>query len=577
MTRVDPITRQVIRNALRAAAGEMQASLVKTAHNPLLYEVQDFGMVLTNRFGELIAEGSGLPGFLACLPPTIKSGRSVIGAENFRDGDVVLTNEPDDTGTHISDTVLYTPVFYRGELVAFAAVMAHWADIGGITPSGWCPYSTSLHQEGMIFSHNKLFDGGDLNRELLRFILRNVRFPGLVEGDLNAKIACCRTGAARYLALCERYGAELVEEAMLEAFALAERRMRAEIRAIPDGTYRAEGALDHDGVVLERPRSVAVAVTVEGEELTVDWNGTSEVAKGPVNHPLVGTAALCATVLKSLTTPDDATNEGHLRPLVVKAPPDTLVSARYPAPCDSYGYAAELIIHLVIKALAQAVPERCPAATYQMAAFNLVRDDPRFGRPFIYGEPLDGGGGAFPHDDGPSGIMFLGNGDAPNTPVEIVEARYPVLVTRYTFNPEHRGVGRFRGGYGVIRDYRILEDHIYLQTSTENNRHPMWGLEGGGDAGETVVVINEGTPRQVTLDDRVTDFGPFGPGDTISFRTANGGGWGSPEDRDIAKIAQDVRNGLLTVEAAHRLYRVDRGELERELERLRGPGRKEFS
>lgn len=559
---VDPITRQVIRNALGATAREMQTALVKTAHNPLIYEVQDFGLVLTNRLGQMVAESSGLPGFLACLPPTIQSG---IQRVRFAEGDILLSNEPDDTGTHISDTALYLPVFFEGKLVAFTAVMAHWADIGGITPGGWCPYSISLHQEGMIFAHNKLYSGGALNEELLRFILRNVRFPKLVEGDLNAKISACKTGARRYAALCQRYGAEVVEQAMFEVFALSEARMRREISTIPDGRYRAEGKIDHDGVELGKAHTIQVNVTVAGDEMTIDWTGTAPVAKGPINHPLVGTAALCATTLKSLTMPFDATNDGHLRPLTVTAPPDTLVSAAYPAPCDSYGYVAEVIVHLIVRALAQAIPERCPAATYQMCAYNLSRE----GRdPFICGEPVDGGGGALPHDDGPSGIMFAGNGDAPNTPVEVLESRYPLRVLCYTFNLENRGVGKYRGGFGVIRDLEILESGISLQTSTENNRHPLWGLAGGGDAGTTQILINAGTDHEVELDDRVT-FYPVSKGDTLSLRTANGGGWGDPKERDRRRIAHDVRNGLLRPEEAAEQYSVDLAELQALIEETR--------
>jgi N-methylhydantoinase B len=536
----------------------MQTALVKTAHNPLIYEVQDFGLVVTNRFGQMIAEGSGLPGFLACLPPTIQSGLAKV---RFADGDILLSNEPDDTGTHISDTVLYLPVFYRGELVAFTAVMAHWADIGGITPGGWCPSSISLHQEGLIFSHNKLYSGGVVNDELMRFILRNVRFPKLVEGDLNAMISACETGARRYAALCDRYGVETVEQAMIETFAHSESRMRREIAAIPDGSYSAEAKIDHDGVEPGKPHHLQVTVTVEGDEMSIDWTGTGPVARGPINHPLVGTAALCATTLKSLTMPFDATNDGHLRPLTVTAPPDTLVSAGYPAPCDSYGYVAEVIVHLIVRALAQVIPDRCPAATYQMCAYTLSRE----GRdPFICGEPVDGGGGAFPHDDGPSGIMFAGNGDAPNTPVEVIESRYPLRVLRYTFNLENRGVGKYRGGFGVVRDLEILEDGISLQTSTENNLNPLWGLVGGGDAGVTRILINAGTDREVILDDRVTNY-PVGRGDTVSLRSANGGGWGDPRERDLSRIVQDVRNGFLELEQAAEQVGVNAAELQERL------------
>ncbi len=553
---IDPITRQVIRNALVATAKEMQTTLVKTAHNPLIYEVQDFGMVLTNRFGQMIAEGSGLPGFLACLPPTIQSGLELT---TFNEGDILLSNEPDDTGTHISDTVLYMPIFYKGDLVAFSAVMAHWADIGGMMPGGWCPNSVSLHQEGLIFSHNKLYDAGVLNKELHRFILRNVRYPKLVDGDLNAKISSCQTGARRYLALCERYSKETVEEAMLETFKLSEERMRREIESIPDGSYSAEAFIDHDGVVRGKRHRMQVNITVKGDSMHIDWEGTDPVAKGPINHPFVGTAALCATTLKSLTMPLDATNDGHLRPLTVTAPRNTLVSAYYPAPCDSYGYVAEIIVHLIVRALAEIIPERCPATTYQMCAYSLSREGEKG---FIGGEPVDGGGGAFPHDDGPSGIMFAGNGDAPNTPIEVMENRYPMRFSEYSFNLNHRGIGKYRGGYGVVREFQVLEDNIDFKSSTENNQNPFWGLAGGGDAGVSTIIINPRSSAEIILNER-TDNLWLSKGDTIRIESPNGGGWGKPEERDPKRIAADVKNGFISLDDAVKQYKQDKDLLEK--------------
>ena len=561
MKNTDPITRQVIRNAVRSAALEMQTTIIQTAHSPLIYEVQDFGVVMTNRFGQLISEGAALAGFLACLPPTIQSGISLFGENGFAEGDVLLSNEPYDTGTHISDVALYTPVFFEDRLVAFTSVMAHWADIGGSVAGGWAPNTTSVHQEGLIFSHNKLYDAGTPNSELLRFILNNVRAPSAVEGDLNAKIAACYTGAKRYQELCHRYGAAEVEQALIEVMDRSEDRMRSEIFAFPDGKYSATTMLDHDGINLDKPCKVAVTVTVSGDELTIDWSGSDPVAEGPVNHPMVGTVALCGTVMKYLTMPDDATNDGHLRSLSVTAPRNTIVSAEYPAPCDSYGYVAELIVHLLIRALADAVPERCPAATYQMFSFFFSRTNERYGRSFIYAEPVDGGGGAFPHDDGPSGIMFVGNGDAPNTPAEIVESRYPVRISSYRINTDNIGIGKYRGGYGVIREYEILEDHVVMDTATENNKNPLWGLNGGGNTGTALTIINRGTGDEVVLVDRVAEYGPLMAGDRVSFITGNGGGWGNPSDRPIDLIVADVRNELLEVDQAIQLYDIGKSEL----------------
>lgn len=562
MSAVDPITRQVIRNALRSAAGEMQSSLVKTAHSPLIYEVQDFGVAITDACGRLVGEGAALAGFLGCLPPTVQHGLEIFGVDGFCEGDIILANEPYDTGTHISDTVVYMPVFFDGQLVAFTAIMAHWADIGGFAPGGWCPSTTDVHQEGLIFNHLKLYDGGKLNRELHRLILRNVRAPEAVDGDLNGLIASCNTGARRFQELCSRYTVSTVEQALDDIYGASERRMRREIAEMPDGTYHAEAFLDHDGVNRGQRCRIAASVTIDGDRMLIDFEGSDPATKGPVNNPFVGTRALCATILKSLTMPDDATNDGHLRVIEVKAPYNSIVSPEYPAPCDSYGYVAELVEYVVLRALADAMPDRIPAPSYQMYAYHLVRTGAGHGSSFICAEPVDGGGGAFPHGDGPSGIMFLGNGDAPNSPVEVLEATYPVRFERYTFNPVNRGVGQYRGGYGVIREFRVIEDGAELTMSTDNNANPLWGLQGGGDAGSSVTVITAPDGQETSYTDREGGVGPLRAGTVISIRTANGGGWGDPARRDPALIAADIRNEMLTIEQAVADYGVSREAIE---------------
>ncbi len=555
-TDLDPITIQVIRGAIKAVAEEMMVSLIKTAHNPLIYEVQDFGVGLSSHHGHLLADGSGLPGFIGCLPRTVQSGLQVIGADGFAEGDIVLSNEPYDTGTHISDTVVYMPIFHDGRLEAFSAIMAHWADIGGRTPCGWCPDSTDVHQEGLIFPHLKLHDAGELNRELHRLILANVRFPSVVEGDLNAMIAACRTGALRYGALCERYGADALRDAMAQVFDQSERRMRREITAIPDGEYKAETHMDHDGVEIDKPFTMRVSVTVDGDELRIDWEGTDPVTKGPVNHPGPGTEALGEVAIKSLLMPMEPMNHGHLRPISVTMPDDTVVNPSYPAPSDSYGYVGEMVIHLVVRALSAAIPELCPACTYQLCAASFYRMDPRAGDPFILGEPVDGGGGALPHDDGPSGTIFVGDGDAPNTPVEVIEGRFPILMRRYTFNPAGAGPGKYRGGFGVIRDYEMLEDDILVQTANENSVCPPWGLFGGESAGASKIVLWVGSSREKVTSGRFADLGPFNRGDRVSVRTGGGGGWGNPKERDPDRVRDDVLNEFITAEEAASIYGI---------------------
>jgi len=554
--RVDPITMQVIRNALVSAAEEMRVALVKTAHNPLIYEVQDFAVGLLTTHGEMLAEGTSLPLFLACLPATIENGLKKYGSDGFKPGDIVVANDPYTTGTHISDTAIYMPIFYWGELVAFSANMAHWADVGGKSPGGWCPDSTDVHQEGMLFPHLKLYEEGRLNETLMDFILANTRFPQLVRGDLGAQIAACRTGGLRYVTLCEKHGAETVRDAMEFVFDQSEALMRRLIRAMPDGEWSAESCLDHDGVEKTRRRKIRVTVRIQRDELIVDFTGTDETASGPVNLPLIGARAAAEIAIKSVTVPHEPSNAGYGRPLKVISPPHTLTNPSRPAPCDSFGYAALLIIDLVSEALSNAVPDRCPAGEYMLFGGWLYRSDPRFGKPFIYIDPVCGGGGALPFDDGADGLIFHGDGDAPNTPVEVAETRYPVRIDRYEFHSEEYGIGKFRGGLGTIRDYRVVTDNIYIQIANEQTVCRPHGLQGGHPGGINRLVVWPGKKKEQVLTERIAHFGPFNTDEVISCRTAGGAGCGDPLERDPDRVRWEVLNELLTSEKAKEYYGV---------------------
>jgi N-methylhydantoinase B len=554
--RVDVVTAEIIRNGFTSAALEMNKALVRTAYNPLLYEVQDFGLGIVSPDGLLWAEAPGVTVFLGAMPDTVKTGLERHGADGFADGDVVIANDPYLTGTHISDTSVYLPVFHEGQLVAFTIATAHWADIGGKTPGGWCPDSTDVYQEGLCFTHQKLVDAGRPNQDLWDFIEQNVRFPRVVRGDLDAQIAACRQGAARIQALCCKYQADTVTAAMDFAIAQTDEAMRREIAKIPDGVYSAAIDMDHDGVAKGVRRRISLTLTVESDRIRASFEGTSETAQGPINVPAIGTRSAVRSAVKGLLMPVDPTNEGHFLALDFDLPPGLVVSPERPAPCDSYGYVCVALVELAIRAMSVAVPDRCPAGSYQLFGVYLFRVDPRDGRPFIFIDPIDGGHGARPHADGPS-LIFMADGDTPNTPVEVIETRYPIRCERHAYLPGVEGAGTYRGGLGIARDFRVLEPGTFMQCAIENTRDSIArGLDGGGDGHPSVIVIWPETENELRLQERTSFFGPLGPGDLVSVRSGGGGGWGSPRARDPDRVARDVRDELLTPEQATAVYGV---------------------
>jgi N-methylhydantoinase B len=553
---VDVVTAEIIRNGLAAAALEMNTTLIRTAFNPLLYEVRDFGLGIVSADGLLWAEAPGITLFLGALPDTIKTGVAGHGPAGFADGDIVIANDPYLTGTHISDTSVYLPVFVGHELVAFTIVTAHWADIGGKTPGGWCPDSTDVYQEGLCFSHQKLIDAGDPNHDLWNMIETNVRFPTTVRGDLNAQIAACRQGAARVVALCTKYGSATVRAAMEHVIERTDAATRREIEKFPDGRYSASIALDHDGVLKEVPRRVALTLQIDGDRIRASFEGTSDVAHGPINVPAIGTRSAVRAGLKGLLMPRDTTNEGHFLALDFDLPPGLVVSPERPAPCDSYGYVGNALVDLTIQALSQAVPDRCPAGSYQLFGLYLYRVDSRDGDPFIYIEPTCGGHGGRPSADGPT-LIFLADGDTPNTPTEVVETRYPIRCERHALLPGTEGAGRQRGGLGITRDYRVLEEGIYLQCAIENTREALAkGSHGGGAGKPSLIMVAPGTEDEDRVQERTSFYGPLRRGVLVSARSGGGGGFGHPLTRDPEQVAGEVRDELLTVEQARELYGV---------------------
>ncbi len=556
MSKPDIITAEVIRNGIIAAAQEMGTTLVRTAYNPLLYDVQDYGLAIVSPQCETWAEAPGMTVFVGALPHTVNSGIEVHGLDGFEEGDVIIANDPYTTGNHISDMSIYMPVFYEGKLLAFTASVAHWADVAGKTPGGWCPDSVDVYQEGICFAHEKVIAAGEKVKGMWGVIRSNTRYPDIVIGDMQAQIASCRQGAERLQKLCSKYGFETVQDSMALAINSTENDTRRHIRDIPNGTYEAQQMMDHDGVITGVPFPMNIQLRIEDEEVFVSFEGTSETRAGPVNAPEYAVRSVVRAAIKGVISPTEPSNEGDFLPINFDIPPGLVISPQRPAPVDSYGYVCIAAYELCMRAMSQAIPERCIAGGATLCMPTISRFDPREGRPFILSDPFDVGNGARPNADAPTMSINV-MGDVPNSPVEVVEMRYPLRIERFGLRTEVSGHGKYRGGAGIFRDYRMLEEGVTLFSALENARETIArGADNAGDGGPAQVVFNDGSKDELVLNDR----GPF-PGklktdDVISMCSGGGGGWGDPQARDPQQVLADVRDERLSIDEARDIYKV---------------------
>lgn len=555
--RVDPITVEVIRHGLAAAADEMKINLMRTAYNPIIYEVLDFSVGLFDAAGDMVAQSAGLPIFLGNLGPSVKQIIADVGVDRMTPGDVYLINDTYTVGTHLNDVVVCSPVFLAdgATLVGFAASRAHWLDIGAVSPGGWTTDTTEIYQEGIRLRSIQLYRAGELNRDVYRILEDNVRFADSVMGDLRAQMAASRTGERRLVELIDRFGRETVQAATAEMFRLEEAASRAAIAAMPDGVYEAESFMDDDGVVLGRNRPVKVTVRIDGEELTVDLTGSSPQTVGPINCGWAATLSGARIALKAITNPHSLVNEGTFRPLHLVVPDDSMFNAKMPAPSAVYGLILMTLCDTIFKALAPAIPDRIPAAHYaDVSAIFLFGTHPQTKAPWLHVEAEGGGWGANQGRDGESVMIAIADGDTRNVPIEIVEAKYPLRIDRYTVRPDSGGPGRYRGGLGHYRDYHILADDCRITTTQERSQCPPWGLNGGGAAQTNRVVVNPDHPDPVVIQKCTGK--PVRRGDVVSCQTGGGGGWGLPAERPAEDVRLDVLRGYVSLEAAARDYNV---------------------
>lgn len=554
MSRVrDPFTLEIIKEALVAIGDEMFVSLGRTSKSPIIYEVLDYACGLTDGRGRMLAQGQGVTGFLGTLTQAVEEVRRKFGDHIFP-GDIFITNDPyGGGGTHPSDVSLILPVFFRGAIAAFMVNKAHWTELGGKDPGSWTTDATEVYQEGLTFPCIKLFERGRPNQSLLDILAANVRLPDMTLGDLWAGVAALRIGEGRFLALCETYGAGTMAAAIERLLDHGEALTRAELRRLPQGTFEAEDLIDDDGIG-HGPFRVRVRVTISAQEFVCDFTGSHPQVPGPINATRTGLLSAVRTIFRAATGPHIPVNEGSFRPVRVVCPPRTIFTAERPAPVSTYWETDAFAIDLVWKALAPLLPHRLPAGHFLSVCGTVIAGrHPETGELFILVEPQAGGWGAGEGKDGESGLVCSGDGETYVIPVEVTETRHGVLVERFAFNVDDGGAGRFRGGRGLIRDYRITADEAYLTATFGRHRVPPWGAAGG----------SPGTPNGIRVlhsDGRVVEFGKCARyrllrGEVARLVTGSGGGWGDPARRDPRRAAEDERNEMIPLRRAREVTR----------------------
>lgn len=520
---LDPVRLEVFKHLFASVAEEMGVALRRSSYSPNIKERRDFSCALFDARGQMIAQAAHIPVHLGAMPCSVQAALAHFGEDGCAPGDLLLLNDPFQGGTHLPDITLIAPIFAGGERLGFVANRAHHADIGGISP-GSMPLSTELFQEGLIIPPLKLVEGGRLQPGVWALLLANVRTPQERAGDLRAQMAANRKGEARLLELVGRYGQEEVTAAMAGLLDYAEHMTRRLIAALPDGVYRASDVMDEDGQG-SGPLTLAVTITIRGDEALVDFSGTAPQCRGSINATEAITLSAVYYAFRCLIGLDIPSNSGCLRPIRVDAPPGTLVNARRPAAVAGGNVeTSQRITDVLLAALAQAAPERVPAASQgTMNNLTIGGWDEARARPFAYYETIGGGMGARPDRDGASAIHTHMTNTL-NTPVEALEYAYPLRLRRYAIRGSSGGGGRYRGGDGIVREMELIAP-ARVTLLSDRRQHPPYGLAGGepGQTGRNLLIrAGEAIelPGKVSLEAEA--------GDILRIETPGGGGWGAP-------------------------------------------------
>ncbi len=536
---LDPVTLAILKGRLEQIADEMDATLFRSAFNPIIAEAHDASHgIYDAETGDTLAQGkSGLPIFVGVMAFAVKAVIGKAAAQGGpRDGDVWIFNDPYLGGTHLSDFRLVRPLFRDGKPFCYLASVGHWHDVGGAVPGNYNPVATECFQEGMLIPPVKLFDAGEFRQDVVDILSANSRLPGSLYGDLNGQINALELGVKRMTELLDEFGDATVAEALGALKASAEKIMRAEIAALPDGTVSAEDWLDNDGI-RDEPLKIALDMTVDGDRLTLDFSRSSPACLGPVNIARATTVAACYVALKHVFR-DVPANAGVLEPVEVVTDPGSLLSVNAPKPVGGYTETILRLIDVVFQAVAKIAPERsngCAYGTINALSLAGTRKD---GRRWVMFSFFGGGHGGHPEGDG------LAHGNAPIStatipPLEILEAAYPVRFTQWALRPDSGGDGEHRGGLGAIYEIELLEEEADVFLFGERGRFAPKGVAGGGEAARNRFLhpVN-GEMVEPPMTSKLHG-AKLTRGQRVRLETPGGGGYGDPAKRTPQARARD--------------------------------------
>ena len=548
----DPVTREIIKNALMSIADTMALTVVRTARSAVIKHGMDFSTALFNAEGQQVAQGLTLPPHLGSMAPALEGVMNAFG-DDVQPGDIFANNDPYEGASHLPDIFLFKPIFINEVLIGWSCCIGHQTDIGGRVAGGNACDNTEIYQEGLLLPPLKLYDQDKLNQAVWRILEKNVRVPEMVLGDVQALLAAVRMGERDLLRLVDEYGLEELKSYMTDILDTTEALTRAEIAALPQGEWEFVDYIDTDGIDPE-PIAIKVKVKIEGDEFFVDFEGTSPQAKGSINPNFAYTKSNVYAVMKCLIDPAIQSNSGFFRPFKITAPEGCFVNPQHPAPVAARGLAGFRIAHAVFGAMAQALPGRVPAAWgggeigLSFAGYHPNR------KAWVYLEfNNDGPRGGGPMQDGADGVACPVLNMA-NTPIESIEADQPLLIERYGFVSDACGAGKYRGGLGMVRDFRVLADSATFQLRSDRTAFRPWGVEGGKDGTLTRNFLNPGTDEEQELPCKhlVT----LKKGDVYRVIQAGAGGYGDPLERDPYAVLDDVEQEKLTLQHVREEYGV---------------------